>query len=268
MSFARKTSVVRRQERSLWSRIVLQLADVLLACLLLGGIVLAGYMAYKRITQNAFFPLRRVVLDRPLIYADGKMITDVVRDYGRVDLLQIKPRELAQHIQQLDWVLTAQVEKQWPDALKVNVVERLPILRWGNDDFLDSDTNHFHLPESPALAQLFPVSGPEGTEQTVLAMYRKLNPWLNQQGITMTRLTLDPRMNWHIGLDNTIDIVIGRDNLNERLKKLVVVYNRIIKRYQKYIVSVDLRYQDGFSVRWKEGVTPADTNQQEHKVKK
>lgn len=264
----RKPSVVRRQERSILARVLLQFADALLALMLLGGIALGGYMAYKRITQNAFFPLKRVVLERPLIYADGQLITDVVREYGRADLLQMKPSELAQQIRKMDWVLSARVAKQWPDALKVDVVERVPILRWQQDDFLDSDANHFHLPESPALAQLFPVSGPEGTELAVLEMYREINPWLNAQGISINALTLDPRMNWHLGLADGIDVIVGRDKLNERFKKLVPIYNRIIKRYRKYIAAVDLRYQDGFSVRWKDGVRPADPDEKKTKAKK
>lgn len=255
---ARKPSVVRRQDRPILVRIALQFGDALLALGLLAVIAFCGFMAYKRITQNAFFPLKRVVLERPLIYADAQSITNAVRDYGRADLLQVQPNELAAQIRKMDWVQAAMVAKQWPDALRINVLERVPILRWGDDDFLDNDANHFHLPETPALSQLFPVRGPEGTENTVLAMYRKINPWLNAQGIRITGITLDPRMNWHVMLPGEINVVVGRDELNKRFKKLIPVYERIIKKYNKYIESVDLRYQDGFSVRWKNGVSPAD----------
>lgn len=252
----RKTSVVPRHQTPLGKLILRRFARSLVALTLLGFIALFAFMGYKRLSQNAFFPLKRVVLTRQLIYADPQLINNAVQNYGRADLLQVDVADLAKDIRSLDWVQSATVEKLWPDAVKVDVVERIPILRWGNDDFLDNDGNHFHLPETPPLAALFPVKGPEGTEEQVLAMYRKVTPWLNSQQIPITALTLDPRMNWHVGI-GSIDVIVGRDNLNERFKKLVPVYNRIIKKYDKYIDSVDLRYQDGFSVRWKDGVTPA-----------
>ena len=55
------------------------------------------------------------------------------------------------------------------------------------------------------------------------------------------------------------DIILGRDQLNERLKKLVVVNDKVIKPYHPYIDAIDLRYHDGFSVRWKAGVRPVTT---------
>ncbi|SUO97232.1 cell division protein FtsQ/DivIB [Suttonella ornithocola] len=254
----RKVSVVKRQQRSLAKQLLASIGEAVLALLLLSAILLAGWMTYKRLTQNAFFPLKRVVLERPLIYADPLTITDTVRSYGRADMLHIDVQALATQIDQMDWVKSVIVSKQWPDAIKVNVQERVPILRWGKGDFLDTDAVHFHLPDAPALTKLFAVEGPEGTEKSVLEMYRRINPWLREQGVELLSLTLDPRLIWHVRIAPGIDVLLGRDELNERLKKLVIVNRKILSKYGKYIASLDLRYQEGFSVRWKPGVKPAE----------
>jgi len=60
--------------------------------------------------------------------------------------------------------------------------------------------------------------------------------------------------------DELLTVILGRDQLNERLKKLVVVNNKVIKPYHPYIDAIDLRYHDGFSVRWKAGVRPVTTD--------
>lgn len=252
---ARKPSAIPKEKVSRTKNILSLIKDFFIILFLLSVIGFLSWMGYQRLTKNAFFPLKRVILERPVVYADPETITQAVRRYGRADLTQINLKELAAEIRKIDWVKSASVSRQWPDAIKINVQERLPILRWGKDRFLDTGANHFHLPDSPALSQLFPVTGPEGTEEIVLNMYSRINPWLRDHGLNMTALTLDPRLVWHVQLDGKIDVIVGREDLNQRFKKLVVINQKIIKKYEKYIDSVDLRYQGGFSIRWKKGVT-------------
>lgn len=114
---------------------------------------------------------------------------------------------------------------------------------------------------NPPHEDLFQVSGPDGSEKRVLKRYREIEPWLLGQQIDAVAIRLDPRLVWHIRLRSGIDVILGRHDLNQRLKKLAVVYRRVINDYRPYIASVDLRYQDGFSVRWKPGVHPQSTAQ-------
>lgn len=251
----RRASVSRpRDARATW-QLWKAIWEMFFIVALLALIALACYAAYKRMTEHAFFPLKRVVLLEPLKYADPASVTDVVRAYGETDLVHVKVVDLAQELAALSWVKDVAVDKKWPDAVEVRVVEREPVVRWGNKAFLDAEGVQFTLPDSFALQQLFTVRGPEGYEQMVLEHYRIFAPWLRAQNIAVDSITLDPRLVWHVGIGG-IDVILGRDQLSERLRKLVVVNQRVIEPYRPYIHSVDLRYQDGFSVRWKDGVSP------------
>lgn len=251
----RRASVSRpRETRPVW-HILTAIAEMFFIVALLVLIALACYAAYKRMTEHAFFPLKRVILLEPLKHADPASVTAMVRAYGETDLVHVKVADLARELAALSWVKDVAVDKKWPDAVEVRVVEREPVVRWGDKGFLDSDGVQFTLPDSPALQRLFTVRGPEGYENMVLQHYRLFAPWLQSQNIAVESITLDPRLVWHVGL-GPIDVILGRDQLSERLRKLVVVNQRVIEPYRAYIHSVDLRYQDGFSVRWKDGVSP------------
>lgn len=244
------------------------LASLLLTLFLLLVIGLCSWLLYQRLTQDAFLPLKRVVLLRPLIYADGNQLTEKVQHFGRNDLLQIDVSLLAAELRKQDWVKSIVVSKEWPDALRIDVQERVPLLRWGDRHFLDNEAAIFALPESPALAMLFPVHGPQGSEAQVLDMYLHLNPWLNAQGLPLRRLLLDERHVWHLYLANGIEVILGREELNKRLKKLVVIKEKMLNRYGQYISTLDLRYADGFSVRWKAGVSPVSEKAKNEKAGK
>ena len=261
----RKHSVTRPVAWKSLRQLSRKLGEWLLALFLLAAIVLSVHLAYKRITEHAFFPLKRVLFVRPLIYGDREAIVDVVAACTSQDMLRIDVRSLAERIARLPWVETVSISKQWPDALQVDVHERVPILRWGKKDFLDRKGKTFSLPASPKLDTLFPVTGPKGYEKQVLDMYLTIYPWLHRQGVDMRGLILDTRLVWHVRLGKEIDVIIGREELNQRFKKLAVVNRRIIKNYEKYIHSVDLRYRNGFSVHWKDGVKPV-ANEKEKRL--
>lgn len=254
-------SVPRSQQR--WWQLLVALVEAFVIIVLIMGITISLYFLYQRLTKEAFFPLRRVVIAEPLRYGSIDAISEAVVSVGDADLLHVDVQEVARHISALPWIDSATVEKHWPDSLYVRVQERYPVVRWG-EDYLDKDGVRFSLPRPPHDEVLFPVSGPDGYEAKVLTRYREMEPWLLGQRIPVLAIRLDPRLIWHLtlsdGVEGEIDVILGRHNLNNRLKKLAVVHRRVIKKYQQYIESVDLRYQDGFSVRWKPGVRPKSSD--------
>ncbi|UJF24617.1 cell division protein FtsQ/DivIB [Suttonella sp. R2A3] len=250
-----RTSVsVPLQERTL-GHLIAAVIEAGFILILVIALFVVGFFAYKRFTEEAFFPLQRLIIAEPLRYGETATIEDAVLAQGEKDLLHFDVNRLASEINALPWVKSASVEKRWPDAVYLNINERIPVVRWKND-YLDKDAVRFSLPYPPRDELLFMLSGPDGSEQKVLQRYREMEPWLLGQEIVPQDIRLDPRLIWHIGLAGDIDVIVGRDQLNNRLKKLAEVYQRIIKPYGQYVQTVDLRYQDGFSVRWKPGVVP------------
>lgn len=251
----RKPSIAKKT-KSVWFYIWYGLSQFILTLALLTVIFALGFFAYQKMTRDSFLPLHRIIVARQPIYADIASLKAVVIAHGQSDLMRINVRQLVKEIETLGWVESASVTKVWPDGLRLDVQERIPILRWGNDEFLDKNGFPFALPKTPALAKLFSVNGPKGYEKPVLNMYQHLIPYLKTADVEVCALNLDARLVWHVVLPEQVDVIVGRDHLNQRIKKLILVNNRILKRYQKYIHSVDLRYQGGFSIRWKEGVKP------------
>lgn len=259
----RSSVSVPRHRRKAWQLFVAT-AEAVVILLLVVGIAVALYFVYQRLTKQAFFPLRRVVIAEPLRYGSVDEVAAAVTDTGEADLMHIDVQKMAGNIRELSWVRDASVEKRWPDSVFVRLEERVPVVRWG-EHYLDKDGLRFDLPKPPAGEVLFPVIGPDGYETKVLSRFREMEPWLLGQQVPMSGIRLDPRLIWHIGLPGDIDVILGRDDLNNRLKKLAIVHKRVIQPYQQYIDTVDLRYQDGFSVRWKPGVRPKNGADTENK---
>ena len=254
--YLRRSSVsVPREQRTAW-QVFRQVLECVFVVVLLMGIAASIYAIYQRLSQQNFFPLKRVIIQEPLRYGDMREVSEIIRNHHQRDLLHMDVTLLADEMQRLDWIAKASVYKRWPDAVEVKLEERVPVVRWGGRAFLDASGEPFSIPDNDKLRELATIHGPDGYEKQVLQYWHDIAPWLGARQLQLQQLSLDQRLVWHAELENGLDVILGRDQLNDRLKKLAVVNDKVIKPYHRYIEAIDLRYHDGFSVRWKAGVKP------------
>ena len=55
--------------------------------------------------------------------------------------------------QRLPWIKQVSVRKQWPDELKIHLVEYVPIARWNDQHMVDADGNSFSVPRERTCQQ-------------------------------------------------------------------------------------------------------------------
>ncbi|MDP1033984.1 FtsQ-type POTRA domain-containing protein, partial [Klebsiella pneumoniae] len=68
-------------------------------------------------------------------------------------------------IERLPWIKQACVRKQWPDELKIHLVEFVPIARWNDQHMVVSAGIAFSVPADRTRNQNLPMLyGPEGSE--------------------------------------------------------------------------------------------------------
>jgi len=83
----------------------------------------------------------------------------------------------------------------------------------------------------------------------VLKQFREMNALLKPLNVQLVRLTLSNRRAWDGELDNHIALLFGRDAVEKRLQRLLVLYPQITQHQQQQPVSyMDLRYTNGIAV--------------------
>ena len=146
----------------------------------------------------------------------------------------------------------ASVRKQWPNRLKVYLVEQTPVARWNEDLMLNPYGESFNAEgKSLGLPQLF---GPGGSEKTALEGYNAMQSLLAGRELTIAELSLSERYAWQVQLKNGIEVNLGRQEFIDRLQRFVDVYPLLAKQ-PKAIQYVDLRYDTGLAVGWSEDDT-------------
>lgn len=177
---------------------------------------------------------------------------------------------IQQQIERLPWIKEVNVRKQWPDELKIHLVEYVPAARWNDLYMLDSRGTIFIVPEGNVNNQAMPMLyGPEGSEEDVLAGYRTLNEVLSVTKFHLRSVSMSARRSWQLTLHDDIRLELGRNDRVRRLQRFIAIYPILLQKIQrenKRIIYIDLRYDSGFSVGWAEDFIKSGGNQQQDQV--
>lgn len=184
----------------------------------------------------------------------GESRTDLERKAGdwigksffATDLSDIK-----NDLERRPWIESAAVRRVWPDRLEIEIREKKPLAYW-NGDQLVSRSGELFSPGNPEVAGRLPrLAGPDERVKEVISMARSMSETLTERGLGFAGLTLEQRGAWTLTLANGIEVVLGRDQVEERFSRFITVYeNRLISREDE-VIQVDARYTNGVAVKWK-----------------
>lgn len=203
----------------------------------IGGIVVQGDVAH-----NSVATLRANVAPR------------LAGNFFTVDLQ--KAREAFEAV---PWVRQAVVRRQFPNKLRVQLVEHEPEAMWGADsesrlvntygEVFEANPGDVEQDDMPRLV------GPEGTAGDVLAMYRGLKPLMEKLDLAIEQLVLTGRGGWTLHLDSGATVELGRGTAQEvlaRSQRFAQTLNQVTAKYGRRpeaLVTADLRHADGYAVK-------------------
>lgn len=149
------------------------------------------------------------------------------------------------------WVSEVVVKRIWPDALRVIVIEQVPVVRWGDSGLLNSAGEYFSPDIETIPVELPLLSGPEGSEQILLNRFNTMQKQVQSIGFNIASLFLDDRRAWSFHFTNGIKITLGRRDFEERFNRVLTLIPTTTAGRIDQIESIDMRYTNGFSVLWK-----------------
>lgn len=201
-------------------------------------------------------PINQIVVSIKGSQLDESTIQQQIRSNHPESFFNLDVDQLHQEIEQIPWVYRASIRKRWPNSLMIYVVEQIASARWNDDSLLNQFGDSFDA--RLADSQLPNLFGPGGSEKTALQGYRAMQSLLNGAGLSINELFLSERFAWNLRLNNGITLNLGRSEFVDRLQRFVDIYP-LLKKQDKQVEYVDLRYDTGLAVGWRN----ADSMQQQ-----
>ncbi|WP_166251933.1 cell division protein FtsQ/DivIB [Marinobacter salicampi] len=171
----------------------------------------------------------------------------VGRSFFATDLADIKVA-----VEQRPWIETAAVRRVWPGTLEVEIREKKPLAYW-NDAQLISRSGRLFQPENLDVAGALPkLSGPDERFEEVVSLARGMAETLAGRGYGFAGLKLETRGAWTLVLANGIEVALGRDQVQERFRRFLTVYEGQLEARADEVKRIDARYTNGVAVKWKQ----------------
>lgn len=180
----------------------------------------------------------------------------VVRPYLHAGFFDIDIRAMHAAVQELPWVERAQIQRRWPNGVVVRIHERQPVARWDDKSLLTLRGEVF-TPAHGTLPEGLPVlSGPANTERVLLESLLHFNDVIAPAGLKVASIGIDPRGAWNVTLDIGLAMRLGRTQIEERLRRFADTAVPTLGDRLEQVAYVDLRYGNGFAVRWRDTTPP------------
>lgn len=250
-----------------------RLAGMLFLCIVLVTIAVGTGMVINWMEDAQRLPLSKLVLTGDRHYTRNDDIRQSVLSLGPPGTFMTQDVNIIQQqIERLPWIKQASVRKQWPDKLKIHLVEYVPFARWNEQHMVDAAGDVFSVPANRGRAQqnLPSLSGPEGSENEVLDEYRQMNMALAKDSFTIQSAAMTARRSWQVTLNDGTRLNLGRGDTMKRLARFIELYPLLHQQAQaenKKISYVDLRYESGAAVGWEALPPPVpQTNQAQNQA--
>jgi cell division protein FtsQ len=206
--------------------------------------LLNGWFASER------WPLRSLEIQAEFERVGAQQIRASVEPHLERGFFAVDLNQVRRVVEQIPWVEHAEVRKRWPDVLELRVVEHQAVALWGDDRLLSRSGELFAVPGAGELQGLLRLSGPEGRQQEVMAFAAYAQRVFSGSGFTVVELQLSGRGSWRLRLSQGQWVTLGRERPQERLARFASALPALLERHSAGFVSADLRYSNGFALRW------------------
>ena len=213
------------------------------------GLCFGIYWVSEPIAKVFERPIKSVVVEGEFNFITKQRATELIGneiddDFLQLDLMRIKNALLSD-----PWVESVTLNRRWPDTLVVKVSEQKPIARWG-DGFLNQRGEIVLIDDASQLSGLPWLQGSEADAPEILQQYQDLSQLLRSRGLEVIALKCDNKKSWRLTIKNHVEIALGRDQVMEKMRRFVTVYDTHLGKVWQDVKAIDLRYTNGVAVRW------------------
>lgn len=239
----KKSGASRKQEKKFPLRaLVLGMASVAL-------LVMAGWTA-QRLSDPDLLPLKSVQVEGQFDHVTSEQLKQVVAPLLTGGFFHVDVEAIQAAADSLPWVKSTSVRRVWPDTVKIKVTEQVAFARWGKTALVNEQGVLF-TPGLKTMPDNLPLlSGPRDSEVQLVQQLINIDELLQPLGLRIKHMILNQRRSWQLTLDNGIDVVLGRKHSLQRMQRFIQVYPTRLAAEVAHIKHVDMRYNNGFAVRW------------------
>ncbi len=196
----------------------------------------------------ANLPIRQIALHGALRHLEPVALRGILVDALDGNMLTQDLPALERRLEREAWVREARIQRRWPAALRIELVEQVPVARWAAGGLLNDQGERF-LRDGGADLPLLELAGEPGREAALLAAARRIRTMLEPSGLRLARLEESRSRSLRLATSSGLRVALGRVRPLGRLARWLRYYESYARVRRARDEIIDLRYPNGFAVR-------------------
>lgn len=218
------------------------------------GVVVWGI---NRLADPKTLPLRQVSIKGQFKHVTQQKLHKAAAGYVNDGFFNVNLKTIRTVVEELPWVARVNVRRVWPDGLQIEVQEKIPLARWGEDALISIKGEIFTPHEESFPRGLPKLQGPPDSERLLVSRLGEIQAQLSSQGLRVVQLTMGERRDWHVVFEDGMELILGRAHSKQRLTRFQQIYAHLLRLHREDIKRVDMRYTNGFAITWHGNTAPA-----------
>jgi len=223
----------------------------LVPALIVALLLAAGEMGLSALREVANVPIKQVSVNGDFRFLDKAEVERIMLPHLGTGYFMVDLEGIRDDLKALPMVHEVTVRRAWPDRLMVFITEQVPVLRFGEDAYLNPYAEAFRPAATLPGLELPQVTGPAGSEKLLLDRFDAFTELLEPSGLRIARLALDGKHAWRITLSNGAEVLLGRRDVENKTRVVSRLLAGDWAAERDRIERLDMRYSNGLAVAWK-----------------
>lgn len=197
------------------------------------------------------FPIRHVLVQHGNANVDEMAIRDKVSPHLRHGFFRTPVRAIQKDLLQLPWIKAAVVQKKWPDSILIKLTLSDTVAKWNKNAYL-LDGGVVYQTSKPLTKMVLPeLSSTQNDAPALLELYYAFKADLATDALSIQALNETNENEYVVILSNGIVLNLGDKDLQQRMQRFAKTYPLELVDKAANIAYVDLRYENGMAVGWR-----------------
>jgi len=228
-----------------------KLAQLILIFSLLALLLVSALMS--GLIQSDRWTIKQVEVAAEYQRVTAEQVRLVVKKTGERSFFRLDTDQVKNSLKAVNWVREAHVVKQWPDSLKVTLIEHQPRVIWNDRQLINQRGELFTVERIDDVADLPKLYAPDNQVNEIYKLFNRFNRLLQPVGHEIAVARVSQRGGWQLEMRNGLQINLGTEQQEARALRLAETWQDMMRASQQSPQRIDLRYSNGYVVQWHPG---------------
>ncbi len=192
-------------------------------------------------------------------YVDQNVVDQTTKNVLSGNFFTVNLLSIQNALLTVPWLESADLGREWPNKIVINIEEYEPMMRWGNEGLVMRNGKLVqgeieNLPNADELKRLPILEGKPESLPEIMARYSAWRFEISSLGMTIEKIILTDSNAWTVSLrdadEETLELRLGSMEPNVRLERFMRLFSQG-ENYFKNLEYIDARYPNGVVVKRK-----------------